>query len=64
MNIEGLGIKIVELLIQNNLVKDISDIFYLEVEDLSQLDRMGHKSAKNIISSLSESNFFSFNGLP
>ena len=55
MNIEGLGIKIVELLISNNLVNDISDIFFLKVTDLSELERMGEKSALNIIQSIEKS---------
>ena len=55
MNIDGLGIKIVELLIANNLIKDISDIFNLQSKDLSHLERMGEKSAENIMQSIKNS---------
>ena len=55
MNIDGLGIKIVELLIANNLIKDISDIFNLQSKNLSHLERMGEKSAENIMQSIENS---------
>ena len=55
MDIDGLGTKIVELLIDNNLVKDVSDLFTLKVEDISHLERMGEKSALNIIESIEKS---------
>ena len=55
MNIDGLGIKIIELLIQNKLINNISDIFYLNRDDLSHLDGMGEKSAANIIKSIENS---------
>ena len=54
--------KIVELLIQNNLIENIDDIFYLKSENLSNLNRMGEKSAANIIKSIGHlSIFISFN---
>ena len=52
MNIDGLGIKIIELLIQNKLINNISDIFYLNRDDLSHLDGMGEKSAAILLSLL------------
>ena len=52
MNIDGLGIKIVEMLINEKLIKDISDIYYLKHEDIAVLDGMGDKSADNIIESI------------
>ena len=55
MNIDGLGEKIVQLLIQNKLVKNISDIFQLTHLQISDLDRMGDKSASNIIDSINKS---------
>jgi len=55
MDIDGLGTKIVKLLIDNNLVKDVSDLFTLKVEDISHLERMGEKSALNIIESIEKS---------
>jgi len=55
MDIDGLGEKIVQLLIQNKLVTNISDIFELSHIQISALDRMGDKSASNIIDSINES---------
>ncbi len=55
MDIEGLGEKIVQLLIQNKLVTNISDIFSLSHLQISGLDRMGDKSASNIIDSINKS---------
>lgn len=55
MDIDGLGKKIVQSLISNQLISNISDIFKLEHEQLSSLERMGNKSASNIISSINQS---------
>lgn len=55
MDIEGLGISVCESLISSVLVKDASDLYYLEAEPVSQLDRMGDKSAKNLIAAIDNS---------
>ena len=55
MNIEGLGIKITELLIDKKIIKNISDIYAIKHEDISNLDGMGEKSADNIIDSINQS---------
>ncbi|MGX9136130.1 NAD-dependent DNA ligase LigA [Rummeliibacillus sp. JY-2-4R] len=55
MNIDGLGEKVVEQLLKSELVKDVSDLYHLEVEELVQLDRMGDKSATNLVNAISES---------
>ena len=55
MDIDGLGEKIVQLLINNKLVTNISDIFELSKEQISELDRMGDKSASNLIDSINKS---------
>ena len=47
MNIDGLGEKIVEQLLQNDLVKDFADLYKLELETVAGLDRMAEKSAQN-----------------
>ena len=52
MNIDGLGPQIVELLISNKLIKDASDLYYLKAEQIEGLERMGEKSAKNLIESI------------
>ena len=55
LNIDGLGVKIVELLINKNLIHNISDIYYLKYQDIAVLNGMGDKSAKNIIESINKS---------
>ena len=49
MNIDGLGEETINLLYQNDLLKNIADIYELKVHELSQLERLGNKSAYNII---------------
>jgi len=53
-NIEKLGPKIVDRLLDEGLVQDPSDLFVLKEGDLSQLERFGEKSAHNIIHSINE----------
>ncbi len=55
LDINGLGTKIIDLLIKNQLLYNISDIYKLEVKDLVNLERMGKKSAENIINSINNS---------
>lgn len=55
MNIDGCGEKVVEQLLKSNLVKDVSDLYHLQVEELVQLDRMGEKSATNLVNAIAES---------
>ena len=55
MNIDGLGPQIVELLLKNNLISDAADLYALRVEDIAELDRMGEKSAQNLIDSIERS---------
>ena len=54
MNIDGLGEKIVLQLTEKGLVDDISDLFLLQQKQLSELDRMGDKSAGNIVKALKD----------
>jgi DNA ligase (NAD+) len=49
MDIEGLGEKLVDQLVTAGLVHDPSDIYHLTVEKLIELERMGEKSAQNVI---------------
>ncbi|MCK6462367.1 MAG: NAD-dependent DNA ligase LigA [Candidatus Pacebacteria bacterium] len=51
-NIERLGPKIIDTLLDNNLISDAGDLFDLKEGDLSPLERFGEKSAKNIIDSI------------
>jgi len=55
LDISGLGTKIIDLLIDNNLLNSIADIYKLEINDLINLERMGQKSAENIINSINKS---------
>jgi len=55
MNIEGLGEETVNLLYDNNLLKNIADIYELKVPDLARLERLGNKSAQNIKISIERS---------
>lgn len=55
MNIDGLGERIVALLLKENLIKDIADIYYLKKEDLISLERMGEKSSQNLIEAIQRS---------
>lgn len=55
MDIDGLGDKLVEQLIETGLVRDVADFFKLEKEQLVNLERMAEKSAQNIIDALKAS---------
>ena len=55
MNIEGLGPQIVELLVNAKLISDVSDLYSLKCEQVESLDRMGKKSADNLISAIERS---------
>ena len=55
MDIEGLGDKIVDLLIEHKLIGDFGDLYQLRQEDIAVLDRMGEKSASNLISAIASS---------
>lgn len=52
MNIDGLGNKIIQQLYHHQLIKDVSDIFYLTKEDLLLLERMGTKKVENLLSAI------------
>jgi DNA ligase (NAD+) len=49
MNIDGLGEKIVDQLLEKNVVKDFADLYKLDLKTLAGLDRMAEKSAQNLI---------------
>ncbi|MBE7014114.1 MAG: NAD-dependent DNA ligase LigA [Ruminococcaceae bacterium] len=55
MDIEGMGPAVVSALIDNNIISSFSDLYYLNAEDISHLERMGDKSAKNIIDAIEKS---------
>ena len=55
MNIDGLGDKLVEQLVDEGLIHTIADLYLLDVESLIKLERMAEKSAKNLVASLEKS---------
>ena len=52
MNIDGLGPQIVDLLLKNKLISDVADLYTLTVEQVATLERMGQKSAANLIQAI------------
>lgn len=54
IDIEGLGSKLVEVLVEKEWVKTPADLFKLKFEDLVQLERMGEKSANNLLDSINK----------
>ena len=55
MDIAGLGYSIIEQLIDKNLIKNISDIYYLNLEDIASLKKDGNKFAQNLINAIEKS---------
>jgi DNA ligase (NAD+) len=55
MNIEGLGESVVTLLLNENIIKDVADLYYIKKDQLINLERMGDKSAQNLINSIEKS---------
>ncbi|MBR3966143.1 MAG: NAD-dependent DNA ligase LigA [Clostridia bacterium] len=55
MNIDGLGPQIVELFLANKLISDSADLYSLKEEQISGLERMGKKSAENLIKAIENS---------
>ncbi len=55
MNIDGLGDKLVEQLVDEGLIKNVADLYFLKKDNLVKLERMADKSAQNIIDALRKS---------
>jgi DNA ligase (NAD+) len=55
LNIEGLGEKLIEQLVDKKMVSDAADLFFLTKHDLLKLERMGEKSAQNILDAIEKS---------
>jgi len=55
MDIDGLGIKLIDQLVDKGLIKDVADIYYIKKEELIELERMADKSAQNIIDAIEKS---------
>jgi len=55
MDIDGLGDKLIEKLVDEGLIRNVADLYQLKVEDLARLERMAEKSATNIINAIKKS---------
>ncbi|MDY3972963.1 MAG: NAD-dependent DNA ligase LigA, partial [Clostridia bacterium] len=52
MNIDGLGPSIIEQMLERNLIKTAADLYYVKAEDIADMDKLGEKSAQNLIAAL------------
>lgn len=55
MNIDGLGPSIIEQMLDRNLIETAADLYYLKPESIADMDKLGEKSANNLIESLERS---------
>jgi DNA ligase (NAD+) len=55
MDIEGMGPAIVEQLLRNKMIKDYGDVYSLTIFDVANMDRMGQKSADNLLEGIEKS---------
>lgn len=60
MDIDGVGEKLIDQLVEKNLVKSVDDLYHLTLDQLSELERMAEKSAKNTISAIDNSKSTTF----
>lgn len=60
MNIDGLGAETIDLLYNEGLIRNIADLYDLQKEQISRLERLGDKSAERILKSLDESRMVPF----
>ena len=63
MNIEGLGEKIIEQLVDKNIIQSIDQIFILDKNQLSDLEKVGEKSATNLLNAIAHSKKLPLQGL-
>jgi DNA ligase (NAD+) len=63
MNIDGLGEKIVDQLVEKGMVRDVSDLYRLKVSELQELERMGKKSSETLVKEIDESRRLDFSRL-
>ena len=55
MDIEGLGPQVVELLLSSGVIRDVDDLYTLTASDIAPLERMGEKSAENLVAAIEAS---------
>ena len=63
MKIDGLGERLVDQLVERKIVRDVSDLYRLNLETLVSLERMGQKSAENLLKQIDESRALDFSRL-
>lgn len=54
MNIDGLGEAVIEQLLRAGLIADVADLYYLQFDDVVGLERMGEKSAENLLQAIAQ----------
>lgn len=55
MDIDGLGPSIIEQMLERNMIENAADLYFLKHEEIAKMDKMGDKSADNLINSLNKS---------
>ncbi|MGB9594853.1 MAG: NAD-dependent DNA ligase LigA [Candidatus Poribacteria bacterium] len=55
MNIDGLGPAVIDQLVDKGIVKNVADLYFLNKEEIANLERMGEKSAQNLIDAIESS---------
>ena len=55
MNIDGVGVSLVDQLVDGGLVKSVADLYSLTADQIKALERLGHKSAANIVANIKKS---------
>ena len=55
LDIDGLGDRLVEQLVQLELIHDVADLYQLQIKQIANLERMGEKSAQNLIAAIAQS---------
>jgi DNA ligase (NAD+) len=60
MKIDGLGVRLVDQLVEKQHVRDVADLYRLTVEQLQELERMGKKSAENLVGEITASRSLEF----
>ena len=61
LDIDGLGDKLVELLVDEKRIEHLDDLYHLQLDDIASLERMGEKSASNLLAALDKSKFTTLN---
>ncbi len=63
MRIDGLGARLVDQLVEKNMVRDVSDLYHLTQEQIESLEHMGPKSAENLLQQIASSRTLDFSRL-